>query len=211
MQRNCGARDYTSIVVNIHLYRYGLYHAYRPYALRIRYDTESVPNWSLNTLLTVRKNRAPTLPTHVHIASAYVANLSKVRLDITSMIAYSRGIDTVRSFSRLERPAQTRETEALHGHTTMLSLRHSRHGGGHTPSSLASPCPEEASGDGLHTPSPHPIASINDWAHMLLTHTHEKFASLAALQKDHTCPPCGDASGVALLRPSQIQQSVYGG
>jgi len=45
---------------------------------------------------------------------------------------------------------------------------------------------------------------------MLLTHTHEEFATLATLQKDRTCPPCRDVSGVALLRPAQIQHYVYG-
>ena len=30
---------------------------------------------------------------------------------------------------------------------------------------------------------------------MLLTHTHEEFATLATLQKDHTCPPYRDVSG----------------
>jgi len=46
---------------------------------------------------------------------------------------------------------------------------------------------------------------------MPLIHTHDEFDSLAALQKNHTCPPCEDVSGVALLRPSQIQHYVYGG
>jgi len=46
---------------------------------------------------------------------------------------------------------------------------------------------------------------------MLLTHTHEDFAALATLHTYHTCPPCRDMSGVALLRPSQIQHYVYGG
>ena len=45
---------------------------------------------------------------------------------------------------------------------------------------------------------------------MLLTHTHEEFATLATLQKDNTCPPCKDLSGVALLRPSHIHHYVYG-
>ena len=45
---------------------------------------------------------------------------------------------------------------------------------------------------------------------MLLTHTHEEFASLAVLKKYHTCPPCRDVSGVALPRPSQIHHYVYG-
>ena len=45
---------------------------------------------------------------------------------------------------------------------------------------------------------------------MLQTHTHKKFASLALLQKDHTCPPRVDVSGVALIRPSQIHHYVYG-
>ncbi len=45
---------------------------------------------------------------------------------------------------------------------------------------------------------------------MLLTHTYEEFATLATLQKDHTCPSYRDVSGVALLHPSQIQHYVYG-
>jgi len=46
---------------------------------------------------------------------------------------------------------------------------------------------------------------------MLLTHTHEEFASLATLHTYHTYPPCKHVSEVALLRPSQIQHYVYGG
>jgi len=45
---------------------------------------------------------------------------------------------------------------------------------------------------------------------MMLTHTHEEFAALAILQKDHTCPSCRDVPEVALLRPSQIHHYVYG-
>ena len=45
---------------------------------------------------------------------------------------------------------------------------------------------------------------------MLQTHTHKKFASLALLQKDHTCPLCMDVLGVALIRPSQVHHYVYG-
>ena len=45
---------------------------------------------------------------------------------------------------------------------------------------------------------------------MLLTHTHEEFATLATLQKDHACPPCRNVSGVALLHPSKIHHYVYG-
>jgi len=59
----------------------------------------------------------------------------------------------------------------------------------------------------LLTPPPIPI--IGEWAHMLLNHIHEELATLATLQKDNTCPPCRDVSGVALLRPSQIQHDVY--
>jgi len=37
--------------------------------------------------------------------------------------------------------------------------------------------------------TPPPIPTIGDWAQIFLTHTHEEFATLATLQKDHTCPP----------------------
>ncbi len=44
---------------------------------------------------------------------------------------------------------------------------------------------------------------------MLQTHTHEEFASLALLQKNHTRPPCMDVSEVALIRPSQLHHYVF--
>jgi hypothetical protein len=34
--------------------------------------------------------------------------------------------------------------------------------------------------EGLPIPFPPPITSLEDWAHMLLTHTHEKLTSMAA-------------------------------
>ena len=58
--------------------------------------------------------------------------------------------------------------------------------------------------------TPPPISTIGGWAQMLLYHTHEEFAALATLQKDHACTPCIDVSGVALLRPSHIHHYVYG-
>jgi hypothetical protein len=83
-----------------------------------------------------------------------------------------------------------------------------------------------ASGGGLPTPTQEhgpkveaispipgqnpPITSIEDWAHLLLTHTHEEFASLATRQHDRACPPCRDVSGTGLLLPSQIHHYVYG-
>ncbi len=45
---------------------------------------------------------------------------------------------------------------------------------------------------------------------MLLTHTHEEFATLALLQMEDTCPPCRDVSRDALLRPSQIHHYFFG-
>jgi hypothetical protein len=81
--------------------------------------------------------------------------------------------------------------------------------GGRTSTPRAPECLEEDSGnEPLATPPP--IPTIGDWAQMLLTHTHEEFATLATIEKDHTCPPCRDALGVALLRPSQIHHYVYG-
>jgi hypothetical protein len=72
-------------------------------------------------------------------------------------------------------------------------------------------CPEEIPENRLHTPSSPPIISIDDLAHMLLTHKHEEFASLAALYENYTYPPCEDVSWAALLRPSPIQNYIYGG
>jgi hypothetical protein len=45
---------------------------------------------------------------------------------------------------------------------------------------------------------------------MLLTHTHEEFATIATLHRDHDCSPCIDISGVAPILPSQIHHYVYG-
>ena len=60
------------------------------------------------------------------------------------------------------------------------------------------------------THAPTPIPTIQDWAHLLRTHTHEEFAALALRQEDHSCPPSMDISGAALIRPSQIHHYVFG-
>jgi hypothetical protein len=75
--------------------------------------------------------------------------------------------------------------------------------------------PTRASGPIIEAISPDlrqisPVTSIKDWAHLLLTHTHEEFATLATLQSDHACPPCRDLSGTAFILPSQIHHYVYG-
>ena len=57
--------------------------------------------------------------------------------------------------------------------------------------------------------SPPPINNIRVWSQMLLTYTHAEFATLATLQKNHTCPSCRDISRVVLLRPPQIHHYVY--
>ncbi len=61
-----------------------------------------------------------------------------------------------------------------------------------------------------HTPALTLIPAIQDWAHLIRTHTHEEFAALALLQEDHSCPPCRDISGAALILPSQIHRYVFG-
>jgi hypothetical protein len=68
----------------------------------------------------------------------------------------------------------------------------------------------DASFEARPLPAPTPIPAIRDWAHLLHTHTHEEFASIALLQKDHTRPPCMDVSGAALIRPSQIHHYFFG-
>jgi hypothetical protein len=57
---------------------------------------------------------------------------------------------------------------------------------------------------------PHTITSLEDWAHLLRTYTHEQFPSLLTRHDDKSCIPCTDASSVALLRRSQIERYVYG-
>jgi hypothetical protein len=52
------------------------------------------------------------------------------------------------------------------------------------------------------THAPTPIPTIQDWAHLLRTHTHEEFAALALRRADHSCPPSMDISGAALTHPS---------
>jgi hypothetical protein len=80
-------------------------------------------------------------------------------------------------------------------------------GGLSTPTRAPRPANEATSPELRQIP---PITSIEDWAHMLLSHTHEEFATLATLQSDHVCPPCRDVSGTALIRPSHIHHYVYG-
>jgi hypothetical protein len=61
-----------------------------------------------------------------------------------------------------------------------------------------------------HHPSPPLVTSLEEWAYVLLTHTHEAFASLVFLYKDHSCLPCEDASSMALIRPSYIKHYICG-
>ncbi len=81
--------------------------------------------------------------------------------------------------------------------------------GGH-PSPSRKPDPLAAVPEARPLPTPSSSPNIREWTQMLQTHTHEEFASLALLQKDHTCPPCMDVSGVVLIRPSQIHRYVFG-
>jgi len=46
--------------------------------------------------------------------------------------------------------------------------------------------------------------------HIRHTHLHEGFLEIANQYKDATCIPCVDVSGVALLRPSLIQNYACG-
>jgi hypothetical protein len=54
------------------------------------------------------------------------------------------------------------------------------------------------------------IQTIADWIHLLRTHTHEEFATLADRYTDDQCTPCWDVSREALLRPSHIRHYAYG-
>jgi len=119
--------------------------------------------------------------------------------------------DTVLPHSSLGRATVTIIPEAALNLVTLLSPRHSLYGGGHTSPPVTLACLEEIPEEGPLTPSPPSITSLRDWTYLLLTHTHEEFASLATLQNGHTCPPCGDISGVAFLHPSQIHHYIYEG
>jgi hypothetical protein len=55
-----------------------------------------------------------------------------------------------------------------------------------------------------------PINCIEDWARLLQTHTHEAFATLANLQRNHTCPPVIDSSSAALVSPDIVQHYAHG-
>ena len=65
-------------------------------------------------------------------------------------------------------------------------------------------------GEGHNTPLPQ-IHSVEDWRHIIHTHSHEGFSQIPHQYKDTTCLPCVDVSGVALLRPSLIYHYVSGG
>ncbi len=52
---------------------------------------------------------------------------------------------------------------------------------------------------------------MEDWMHILHTHSHEEFSEIANQYKDTTCLPCVDVSGIAHLRPSLIQIYTYSG
>ena len=80
--------------------------------------------------------------------------------------------------------------------------------GGHVPLAISPACPREIEEDGPPPPAPPPITSLDDWAHMLLTNSHEEIASLAALYHDHTSPSCEDVYFATLIRPSEIQHFV---
>jgi len=105
-----------------------------------------------------------------------------------------RAADTVLPNSSLERATVNNRLEATLILTTPRS-HHSLYGVGHSSLPRESACLEEAPKKGPLTPSPSPITSLRDSSHLLLNHTHEEFAALAALHEDHTCPPCMDVSG----------------
>jgi len=94
-------------------------------------------------------------------------------------------------------------------HHNPWSPHHSPPGVGHPLPPRVIYCLEEASEIEPLT-VPLPSTTVRNCSHMLLTHTHEEFATLASLQKDHTRPPCRYVSGLALLRPSQIHHYIYG-
>ena len=54
------------------------------------------------------------------------------------------------------------------------------------------------------------ITKMEDWAHLLQTHTHSEFASLANKYTNNMCPPCHDSSSVALITPDLVQHFTYG-
>jgi hypothetical protein len=106
-------------------------------------------------------------------------------------------------------PTTTSNIEATFVFFDPWSPHHSLSRGGHPiPPRVHAGLEETSETEPLTTPPP--INTIREWSQMLLTHTHEEFVTLAVLQKDHTCPPCPDVSGVALVRPSQIHHYVYG-
>jgi len=63
---------------------------------------------------------------------------------------------------------------------------------------------------GGYTPLP-PIRSMDDWIHILHTHSQENFSEIASQYDDDSCLPCMNVSGVALLHPSLIHHYTYGG
>jgi len=68
------------------------------------------------------------------------------------------------------------------------SPHHSFSEGGHTiPPRIHAGLEEASETEPLMSLSP--IHTIREWSRMLLTHTHEDFASLTILYKDHACPP----------------------
>jgi len=83
----------------------------------------------------------------------------------------------------------------------------SQQGGGHV-NPINPPVPDNARGSA--TSIPHPITSLEDWAHVLRNYTHEQFSSVLTQRDDKSCIPCTDASSEALLRRSQIERYSYG-
>jgi hypothetical protein len=89
----------------------------------------------------------------------------------------------------------------------LFSVQPSARGGGQLPPPKATSNEVVQATETQAIPSP---VTIADWAHLLLTHTHEEFAAIATLRRDHACPPCLDISGVALLQASRIHNFFYG-
>ncbi len=54
------------------------------------------------------------------------------------------------------------------------------------------------------------ITSVENWAHLLHTHTHTDFATLANQYSNATCPPVTKSSSTALLTPGLFHQYAHG-
>jgi hypothetical protein len=90
-----------------------------------------------------------------------------------------RGDQTLSTCATALPHARIYKTTALHKHKTIFA-------------------PTTANTPGPDLP---PITCIEHWARLLLTHTHEAFATVANLHGNHTCPPVTANSSAALITP----------